>query len=46
MTWVELHEIISSNKGQKGCISEVVNELKAGSMLKMEFTTSILFLFL
>lgn len=46
MTWVELHEIISSNKGQKGCVSEVVNELKAVSMLKIKFTTNIPFLFL
>lgn len=46
MTWLELYEIIYSNKGQKGCISEVVNTLKSGNMLKIEFTTNVLFPFL
>lgn len=46
MTWLGLHEIISSNKGQKGCISEVVNMLKAGKMLKIKFTANVLFPFL
>lgn len=38
VTRVELHELISPNKGQKGCLTEVAHMLKAGSMLKIEFT--------